>query len=71
MKFQYYIKNVYGNDTYYPIGEQFTRFVSCFGQKTITYPIWSALGIMEIETEEVLAPKDKNLPARYSKIERE
>ena len=51
MKFQYYIKNVYGNETYSPVGEEFKKFVSRFGQKTITHNIFQDLEILCVEVE--------------------
>ncbi len=48
---------MYGNETYYPVGEQFEKFVSRFGQKTITHNIFQALEIVGVETEEILAPR--------------
>ncbi len=57
MKFQYYIKNVYGNETTYPIGEKFEDFVATYGQKTITPNISHALEILNIEVEEVMPPR--------------
>jgi hypothetical protein len=57
MTFQFYRKNVYGNETYYPVGEKFEKFVSRFGQTTITHNIFQALEIVGVKVEEVLAPK--------------
>ena len=56
MELEYYIKSVYGKDTFYPVSENFIALVSTYGQKTITPNILHALDILGIKIKRVFEP---------------
>lgn len=51
--FSYTVKNVYGNETLYPVSEPLKKFCAKFGTKTVTPAIIDALAIVGINLVEV------------------